>query len=300
MRCDGWLVLDKPEGIGATEAVARMRKLLDCRKAGHAGTLDPFASGVLPIAFGEATKTVPRVMGGAKSYRFEVAWGEARDTDDCTGSVTETSPIRPERHAIEAALPGFTGEILQRPPDYSALHIDGERAYRRARRGEPVDLAPRTVRVDSLRLLPDSSPARAGFELRCGKGVYVRAIARDLGLLLGCFGHVVQLRRLASGPFTEAGSIALDSVAKIGDIAARRAMLLPVSAGLADIPAVSITDGSARSLRQGQSVPAASAYPDGSTVWAALEGQAVGICRIRAGRLYPSRVFQLPTGNGSH
>lgn len=300
MHCDGWLVLDKPEGIGATEAVTRLRKLLGCRKAGHAGTLDPLASGVLPVAFGEATKTVPWVMGGAKRYRFSVIWGEARDTDDRTGAVTQTSAMRPERHAIEAALPGFTGDILQRPPDYSALHIGGERAYRRARRGEPVELAPRTVRVDSLRLLPGPSRDAATFELRCGKGVYVRAIARDLGTLLGCFGHVADLRRLESGPFAEVQSVPLDSVARIGDIAARRAMLLPVSAGLADIPAVPISDGSARSLRQGQSVPAASPYPDGSTVWASLEGQAVGICRMRAGRLYPFRIFQLPAGNGSH
>ena len=297
VSCHGWLVLDKPEGMGSTTAVSRLRRIFDCRKAGHAGTLDPFAEGVLPVAFGEATKTVPYVMGGTKVYRFTAAWGEARDTDDVTGRVTAVSPHRPSRAEIEAALSGFTGEILQRPPDYSAVHVGGERAHSLARRGVELQIPARRVRVDALRLVAGDG-AETEFEMTCGKGVYVRAIIRDLGERLGCFGHAVRLRRVRSGPFDESQAWALDKIEKICDTADRCAILLPVSAGLVDIPAAEITESEARLLRQGQAIPAAVGLPGGAAVWASRKGSPVAVCHIGEGQLRPSRVFGLPDRPG--
>ncbi len=290
----GWLVLDKPEGISSTRALARVRKLLGIQKAGHAGTLDPFASGVLPVAFGEATKTVPYAMAGKKRYRFTIVWGESRDTDDATGETLESSTVRPPREAIEECLVRFTGCILQRPPSYSAVHVSGKRAYELARQGERPELKPRQVQVDSLRLLALEDGTRTTFEMLCGKGVYVRSIARDMGMELGCFGYAAELRRLASGPFTEDMAMTLDEIEKIWDSAARRENLLPVSTGLDDIPALPVTSEEARLLRRGQSVRGMDpGVPCGTTAWASLLGQPVAIGVVREGRLHPSRVFNL-------
>ncbi len=292
----GWLALDKPTGMTSAAAVARLRRLLEIRKAGHAGTLDPFASGVLPVAFGEATKTVPYAMEGSKRYRFTVAWGEARDTDDVTGETVATSETRPVRADIESALEGYRGDILQRPPQYSAVHVGGKRAYRLARAGESFDLPPRPVRVDGLRMLEaegdgaDGGEKRTRFELECGKGVYVRSLARDLGEALGCLGYVADLRRTAVGRFDS--PTPLDKVEQIGHSGARRAMLLPISAGLDDIPALEVTGEEAQRLRRGIAIRApASGVPQGAAAWASLGGEVVAICNALDGLLRPSRVF---------
>src|SRR5688572_27857587 len=198
----GWLVLDKPEGLSSTQALGRARWALNAAKAGHGGTLDPFATGVLPIALGEATKLMSYVLDGDKIYRFTARWGEARDTDDLTGTVTQTSAKRPTPEEIQAALPRFTGTISQMPPRYSALHINGERAYDLARQGKEVPLKSREVTVKRFTYLGSPTPDEAEFEVECGKGTYIRALARDLGEVLTCLGHVSVLKRLKSGPFT--------------------------------------------------------------------------------------------------
>ena len=203
VEVNGWIILDKPVGLTSTQAVSKLKRLFNAKKAGHAGTLDPLASGVLPVAFGEATKTVPFVQDGEKAYRFTVLWGAETDTDDAEGKVTQTSEARPDGAAIEALLPHFTGEIMQRPPAFSAIKVNGERAYDLARDGEIVDLAPRPITIHALRLVA-CEPDCAVLEAECGKGTYVRAIARDLGRALGCFGHVIALRRTRVGPFFEA------------------------------------------------------------------------------------------------
>ena len=208
VEVNGWIVLDKPVGLTSTQAVSKLKRLFNAKKAGHAGTLDPLASGVLPVAFGEATKTVPFVQDGEKAYRFTVLWGAETDTDDAEGKVTQTSEARPDGAAIEALLPNFTGEIMQRPPAFSAIKVNGERAYDLARDGEIVDLAPRLINIHALRLVA-CEPDCAVLEAECGKGTYVRAIARDLGRALGCFGHVIALRRTRVGPFFEADSAPL-------------------------------------------------------------------------------------------
>lgn len=286
----GWLVLDKPAGMTSASAVARLRRLLGIRKAGHAGTLDPFATGVLPIAFGEATKTVPYVAGWRKSYRFTVAWGEARDTDDITGTTVAEGGALPDRASIEAALEAFRGDILQRPPRFSAVHAGGRRAYRRARAGEDFELAPRPARVEALRLLGREGPGRARLEMECGKGVYVRSLARDLGEALGCLGYATELRRTAVGPFS--APVPLDAIEELMHTGARRAMLLPISAGLDDIPALEVTGEEARLLRRGMVIrcPAPGA-PQGAAVWASEGGEVVAICELREALLRPSRVF---------
>ena len=208
----GWLVLDKPVGMTSTQAVGAIKRLFTRKRAGHAGTLDPLASGCLPIALGEATKTVPFVMDGRKVYRFTVRWGEERDTDDADGRVTATSDARPTRAAIEALLPRFTGTIAQVPPRFSAIKIEGERAYDLARDGETVELAARPVEIHRLELVDMPDADHAEFEAECGKGTYVRALARDIGRALGCFGHVEALRRKAVGPFGENDMISLEQL----------------------------------------------------------------------------------------
>lgn len=292
----GWLALDKPPGMTSAAAVARLRRLLEIRKAGHAGTLDPFASGILPVAFGEATKTVPYAVEGRKRYRFTVVWGEARDTDDVTGNAVATCERRPERAEIEAALEDFRGDILQRPPRYSAVHVGGRRAYRLARAGEIFELPARPARIDGLRMLEAEGDGAGGgvlwarFELECGKGVYVRALARDLGEALGCLGYVADLRRTAVGRFESA--MPLDKVEQMGHSGARRAMLLPISAGLDDIPALEVTGEEAQRLRRGMAIRAlASGVPHGAAVWASAGGEVVAICKLLEGKLRPSRVF---------
>ncbi len=295
----GWLVIDKPAGMTSAHAVAVVRRLTGAARVGHGGTLDPLATGVLPVALGEATKTVSYAMAGAKRYRFTVRFGEARATDDAEGEVTATSPHRPGRAAIEAALPSFIGEIEQVPPAFSALKIEGRRAYAIARdRGTP-DLAARRVTVKEFRLLEIPDPDHAVFEVRSGKGVYMRALARDLARLLGTHGYVANLRRLAVGPFTEKDAISLDCLADLVHSARLAEALRPVATVLDDIPALALTDIEARRLRQGQPVaalPVASRSPKadivpGARVRAMSGGRLVALVEVQGGEIRPVRVI---------
>jgi tRNA pseudouridine55 synthase len=249
----GWVNLDKPIGMTSTQALGRVRRLLNAQKLGHAGTLDPLATGVLPIALGEATKTIPFAQDRDKVYRFTVKWGEARNTDDCEGMVTATSDQRPTEAQIIALLPRFTGNIDQTPPQFSAIKIDGERAYDLARAGETVDIQPRRVTVYGFKLVK-TSPDEAEFELECGKGTYVRSIARDMGQALGCYGHVTVLRRTAVGNFTENSAISLDEFEKIVQSADPDQVLMPVETVLDDIPALAMTASEVSRIRQGQTL----------------------------------------------
>ncbi|MBN9319988.1 MAG: tRNA pseudouridine(55) synthase TruB [Caulobacterales bacterium 68-7] len=298
---NGWVCFDKPLGMGSTQAVGKLRWLYDAQKAGHAGTLDPLATGILPIALGEATKTVAFMMDAAKSYRFTVAWGETTTTLDREGAVTETSDVRPTRDAIEAAIPAFIGEILQAPPAYSAIKVDGERAYDLARAGEAVELAPRPVRIDALRLV-EVEPDAATFEVDCGKGTYVRSLARDLAAALGACGHVSVLRRTRVGSFTEASAISLETLEDLRHKARALEGLLPVETALDDIPALAITEDDALLLVQGRSIVllprdvetlSARLSGDARTVSAMANGRLTALCEMRAGRLNPVRVFNL-------
>lgn len=251
---NGWLVLDKPAGMTSAKAVEAARRALDANKAGHAGTLDPMATGVLPIAFGESTKTMRFAQDGTKRYSFTVRWGESRDTDDAEGAVTGTSEARPDEAAIRAILPGFTGAITQVPPAYSAIKLRGERAYDIARSGETPDIPARTVQIEELTLvdLPDRDHAR--FEAVCQKGTYMRALARDFGLALGTLGHITALRRLQVGPFSAEEAILLEDLPPLTDKAAVERFLLPTEAALDDIPAVVLNQEEAHRLRCGQTV----------------------------------------------
>jgi tRNA pseudouridine55 synthase len=253
----GWIALDKAVGQTSTDAVAALKRVFRAKKAGHAGTLDPLASGILPIAFGEATKTVPFVMDGEKAYRFTVRWGIETDSDDSDGTAVAHSDVRPAREAIIAALPTFTGTIEQTPPKYSAIKIGGERAYDLARQGEAVELAPRPVEIHRLDLIDIPDADHAVFEAECGKGTYVRAIARDLGRMLGCLGHVSALRRVRVGPFNEANSIDLQALAALRDEGGEEALaavLLPVESALASLPSLSVSTADAQRLALGQAV----------------------------------------------
>ena len=250
----GWLVVDKPEGMTSTQVVGKVRWLFQAEKAGHGGTLDPIATGILPIALGEATKTVAYAMDGTKCYRFRARWGEERTTDDRAGEVIDTRERRPETAAIEAALAAFTGEISQIPPQFSAIKLDGERAYDLARAGEVLDLEPRIVRVDRLTLVGQPDADHADFEVVCGKGTYMRSLARDIGRALGCLGHVAELRRLSVGRFTLDKAISLDELVALGQGADLDSHLLPLETALDDIPALALTAEEAHRLRQGQSV----------------------------------------------
>ncbi|MDE1151095.1 MAG: tRNA pseudouridine(55) synthase TruB [Micavibrio sp.] len=249
----GWLNLDKPLGMTSTQAVGRVRRILNAQKLGHAGTLDPLATGILPIALGEATKTIPFAQDRDKVYRFTVKWGEATNTDDCEGTVISTSDQRPTPEAITALLPRFIGTISQIPPQFSAIKIDGERAYDLARAGEIVEIKAREVTVYALKLLK-TAENEAEFELECGKGTYVRSIARDLGQILGCFGHVTVLRRLAVGNFTETDAISLDAFEKMMQSAAPDQVLMPVETVLDDIPALAMTASEVSRIKQGQTL----------------------------------------------
>jgi tRNA pseudouridine55 synthase len=321
----GWVAIDKPEGVTSTAVVAKVRRGLDAQKAGHAGTLDPLASGVLPIALGEATKTVPYLVDAQKIYEFTACWGEARETDDREGAVTERSDHRPSQEAIEAALPAFTGSIEQVPPKFSAIKVQGERAYDLARAGEQVDLAARRVRIDSFRLVdcPDADHAR--FEVACGKGTYIRALARDLARALGTVGHVALIRRTAVGPFTEERAIPLANWEELSDSARTSEYLMPVETALDDIPALAIGGAEAVRLKQGRPVilkpahramlaaqagtqafgddPGPVAVVDGEPdvsddeyeglVLCSHRGQPVALCRFDMHELQPTRVFNL-------
>ena len=288
---NGWVVLDKPVGITSTHAVARLKRIYNGKKAGHAGTLDPLASGILPIAFGEATKTVPYVQDGEKGYRFTVLWGVETNTDDADGTPVATSEIVPGRAAVEALLPRFLGTIEQRPPAFSAIKIAGERAYDLAREGEIVDIPPRAVTIHELTITSHEGSSTT-FETRCGKGTYVRAIARDLGRALGCYGHVTALRRTRVGPFVEADSVALEALeeAETAVAALRR-----VEAGLGELTRILVDRTDAARLRRGQSMllRGADAPPEGEA-YAACSGVVIAIGAIENGELVPARVFNLP------
>ncbi len=295
----GWLVLDKPLGMTSTTAVTVVKRLFNAAKAGHAGTLDPLATGVLPIAFGEATKTVSYAMDGAKDYRFTVRWGEATDTDDAEGQVIERSDLRPSREAIEAALPQFTGTIMQVPPRFSAVKLAGERAYDLARDGETVDLSPRQVQVTSLRLVDVPGHDHCEFEAKCGKGTYVRAIARDLGRVLGCFGHVTGLRRTRVGPFTAEHMIPLEKLEALrnndGGREALKEWLLPVETALDDIPALAVGSAEAARLKLGQSVivRGRDAPLNQESVLVVWRGQPIALASLSQGAIKPKRIFNL-------
>ncbi len=292
----GWLVLDKPVGMTSTQAVGAVRRIYDARKAGHAGTLDPLATGVLPIALGEATKTVPYAVDGTKHYRFTVRWGAATDTDDAEGEIVATSEVRPSREAIEALLPSFTGEILQTPPAFSAIKIDGARAYDLAREGETVELEPRPVRIETLALLDMPAPDATVLEARCGKGTYVRALARDMGRALGCLGHLVALRRMLVAPFDEAQAVTLETLeaaaASGGEEAVLR-LLLPIEAALQDLAELSVGQNDAARLLRGQTVLIRGRdAPTGSgPTYATCKGHLIAVGRIEKGELHPIRVF---------
>ncbi|HEX9523376.1 MAG TPA: tRNA pseudouridine(55) synthase TruB, partial [Reyranella sp.] len=253
-KVDGWVILDKPGGLGSTPAVGKVRRLFGAQKAGHGGTLDPLASGVLPIALGEATKTVPFVMNGRKEYRFTLCFGQARSTEDAEGEVTATSDLRPTDGEIRSALPAFVGNIEQTPPAFSALKIEGKRAYDLARAGEPVDLKPRRVAIERLVLLGRPDTDHADFVVSCGKGTYIRSLGRDLARALGTVGHLSALRRTAVGPFREEAAISLPKLEALGHIPALLGVLAPVATALDDIPALALTEAQADRLRQGQPV----------------------------------------------
>jgi tRNA pseudouridine55 synthase len=288
---DGWVVLDKPVGMTSTQAVSRLKRIYNAKKAGHAGTLDPLASGILPVAFGEATKTVPFVQDGEKAYSFIVRWGAETDTDDSDGRIARESEARPTREAIQALLPRFLGEILQTPPQYSAIKIAGERAYDLAREGEHVELKPREVTIHRLELV-DTTADEAHFTMECGKGAYVRAIARDLGRLLGCFGHVTALRRTRVGAFSEDDSFTLEEIEAEGGAADA---LLSVEAGLMELPCIVVDrDAAARLRRGGAVILRGRDAPNEGVAYAACGGVPVAFGEIVEGALSPSRVFNLP------
>lgn len=295
----GWVVLDKPDGMTSTEAVARVKRLFGAEKAGHAGTLDPLASGLLPIALGEATKTVPFAMEGKKFYRFTVTWGEERATCDLEGEVSARSEQRPSVAEILAILPRFTGRFPQIPPAFSAIKIAGERAYDRARAGELVALEPREVLIESLTLLAIPDPDHAQFETRCGKGTYIRALARDMGRELGSFGHISALRRIAVGPFTEEQMIPLEKLEEMSHKApgvnAMEGVLRPLETVLDGIPALAVRDAEAQRLKQGQSVllRGSTAPIAQDAVLVTWEGKPWCLAAIEQGQLKPKRVFNL-------
>jgi tRNA pseudouridine55 synthase len=302
----GWVVLDKPIGMTSTHAVAVIRRLFTAKRAGHAGTLDPLATGCLPIALGEATKTVPFIMDSSKTYRFTVRWGEERDTDDSEGRVVNTSDARPAGAEIEAILPRFRGLIMQTPPQFSAIKIDGERAYDIARDGEVVELVPREIRIDRLDLVEMPDPDHAIFETDCGKGTYVRALARDFGRLLGCRGHVSALRRTSVGPFGEAEMISLERLQALCDRAAAGEASLadalwPVETALDDIPALAVSRSDAARLQRGQAVilRGRDAPILEGLVYVTVAGDLIALAETGQGQIVPKRVFNLAGLTGS-
>jgi tRNA pseudouridine55 synthase len=294
----GWLIFDKPQGMTSTRAVARVKRLYDAAKAGHAGTLDPLATGILPIALGEATKTVPFVVEGTKAYRFTVRFGAETDTDDAEGKVVATADRRPARTEIEAVLPRFQGAISQVPPRYSALKVEGARAYDLAREEEPFELAPRIVVVDRLALVDCPDQDHCVLEADCGKGTYVRALARDLGRALQCLGHVSALRRTRVGGFVEADAVTLDRVetAAAEGREALLGLLQPVETALQDIPALSLSASDAARLRQGQPVllRGRDAPIMSGPVYAVSKGALVALGEVAQGEFRPRRIFNLP------
>ncbi len=294
---NGWVILDKPVGMTSTQAVGKVRWLFQAQKAGHAGTLDPLATGVLPIALGEATKTVPYAVDGVKAYEFTVRWGAETDTDDAEGRVVQTSERRPSRAEIEALLPGFHGEILQTPPQFSAIKIQGERAYDLARSGETVKLEPRPVVIDRLEIVDMPDASTTVFEAECGRGTYVRALARDMGRQLGCLGHVTQLRR------TQVAAFDIETAVTVADLEAAHdaedggaqivRYLQPIELALSDLLEVSVSPPDAARLARGQSVlmRGRDAPITSGEAFAVCKGTLVAICEMDKGEMVPVRVF---------
>ncbi|MHA1151307.1 MAG: tRNA pseudouridine(55) synthase TruB [Alphaproteobacteria bacterium] len=297
----GWVVVDKPLGLTSTQVVGRVRRVFDARKVGHGGTLDPLATGLLPIAMGEATKTVSYVMEGEKTYRFTLRWGQATTTDDTEGEVIQVSERRPTEAEIRALLPRFQGVIDQVPPNFSAIKIAGRRAYDRARAQEVFELNPRPVTIHRLELAAMEEPDLASFEVVCGKGAYMRSLARDLGVALGCHAHVVALRRTAVGPFTLDHAISLESLEALGHSAAASGALLPIETALDDIPALALTEIEANRLRRGQAVSMLARanrerireFENGVIIYATTGGKPVALARYEAGDIHPVRVLNL-------
>jgi len=298
----GWICLDKPYDLTSTHAVSRVRRTFNAQKAGHAGTLDPLATGILPIALGEATKTVPYLVDADKAYRFTVAWGRTTATYDREGETTAQSGVRPSLAEVEAVLPRFVGEISQVPPAFSAIKVHGERAYDLARAGAAVELAPRAVTIHSARIAEAPDADHVTLEIACGKGTYVRAIVRDLAEILGACGHVSELRRTRVGGFTEQSAVTLELLEDLGHKARQSEVLLPVETALDDIPELAVTAEDAFRLKQGRSIVLvprqvesvkARLKPGSRTVSAMAGGSVVALCEMRAGRLEPSRVFHL-------
>ena len=288
----GWVVLDKPYGVGSTPMVGKVRWLFSAAKAGHAGTLDPLATGILPIALGEATKTVPFMMDAAKSYLFEITWGETRSTQDKEGEITATSAIRPTKTQINAELPRFIGDIEQVPPKFSAIKIDGKRAYDLARAGEAVEIKSRPVRVDRFELTATTDDT-ATFAVDCGKGTYIRSLARDLAAALGACGYVSVLRRTRVGPFTLEQSITLDELEQMCDRARVSEGLLSVSTALDDIPVLAVTEQDAIDLKHGRTIAAPPHLLNHEFVRTEWDGILIGLCQPRDGALVPKRVFNM-------
>ena len=290
----GWVVLDKPYGMGSTSAVGKVRWLHTAQKAGHAGTLDPLATGILPIALGDATKTVPFLVDAKKGYKFTMTFGENTDTWDTEGEVTETSDVRPSESDILDALPQFIGDIEQIPPRYSAIKVDGKRSYDLARSGEVVELKSRQVTVDSFDLLEFDGQA-ATFDVGCGKGTYIRSLARDLAAALGTCGHVTMLRRTRVGPFTLAQSFTLDAIEKLCHMGGVSEALRPVETALDDIPVLALTEQEAIELKHGRAIVLTPSFMAETSEWilAMLEDKAIALCNASEGQLRPKKVFNL-------
>lgn len=291
----GWLVVDKPAGPTSTAVVNKVRWALNAKKAGHAGTLDPDATGVLAVALGEATKTVPFITDALKAYVFTVRLGQSTNTDDAEGEVIAQSDLRPDDDTIKAALGQFVGDIMQVPPQFSAVKIDGERAYKLARSGEDVEIAARPLWVEELVLTDRPDADHVTLEMTCGKGGYVRAIARDLGNALGCYGHVRNLRRIWSGPFDASDGITIDEIEKLARTPELDAYLRPLEQGLVELPELRCTAEGAAKMRNGN--PGMVLMSDaeyGDECWASLDGKAVAVGVYKAGELHPNRVFNQP------
>ena len=294
-RVDGWLVVDKPAGMTSTSVVNKVKWAFNAKKAGHAGTLDPEATGVLAIALGEATKTVPYITDAVKAYRFVVRLGQATNTDDTEGEVISESAARPETNAICEALAGFTGEIMQVPPKFSAVKIDGQRAYKLARDGEDIELAARPLWVEELTFIDRPDADHVELELVCGKGGYVRSIARDLGAELGCYGHVSWLRRIWSGPFETDDCVTVEQIDAEAKSPELDRLLLPLETGLADLPELQCRPEAAARLRNGNpGMVTASDAEYGEEAWVSCDGEPIAIGVYKAGELHPSRVFVAP------
>lgn len=289
----GWVIVDKPAGPSSNAVVGKVRWAFDAKKAGHAGTLDPEATGVLAVALGEATKTIPMITEALKAYTFAVRWGEVTNTDDAEGEVIRSSDARPTKETIEAALPAFIGDVMQVPPKFSAVKINGERAYALARDDAEFEIAARPLYVDSLRLLHTPDADHAEFEMVCGKGGYVRAIARDLGETLGCGGHVRSLRRIWSGPFEATDGVSMETLDQLAKQPEIDALILPLETSLNDLPEAKLTPEGAVRIKNGN--PGAVAFVDapfGETCWGSLDGKALAIGTYMAGQLHPTRVIK--------